>query len=293
MLRQQAARTGAPCQALNNKVAPRVARAGHTAVRINASTYALCASASSSSSSLRRSVGAAGQRAATRRQVVVRASSAGSPFRKKDTRLVLEDGSVWHGFGFGAQGTQIGEVVFNTSITGYQEIMTDPSYKGQFVVFTHPHIGNVGINEGACGPRAPRPAQRTCLGAAARAFSSVCSNAGRRRLAAPSAPPHRLGSDTVLPCHILQHAWAPPCHLKAAVHEFPPPSHAQTRVCPPMLALARMQTPPLRNNTSRHANPPRRHTDDMESSKCHLGAIIIRDLSIVVSNYRSVKTLDT
>ena len=42
----------------------------------------------------------------------------------------------------------MGEVVFNTSLTGYQEILTDPSYKGQFVVFTYPHIGNVGINEG-------------------------------------------------------------------------------------------------------------------------------------------------
>lgn len=44
----------------------------------------------------------------------------------------------------------VGEVVFNTSLTGYQEILTDPSYKGQFVVFTYPHIGNVGINEGEC-----------------------------------------------------------------------------------------------------------------------------------------------
>ncbi|KAI7841584.1 hypothetical protein COHA_004754 [Chlorella ohadii] len=63
-------------------------------------------------------------------------------------RLVLEDGSVWHGFAFGHTGTEVGEVVFNTSLTGYQEILTDPSYKGQFVVFTYPHIGNVGINAG-------------------------------------------------------------------------------------------------------------------------------------------------
>ncbi|KAK9806878.1 hypothetical protein WJX72_005945 [[Myrmecia] bisecta] len=70
------------------------------------------------------------------------------PWKKSDARLVLEDGSVWHGKSFGATGTEIGEVVFNTSITGYQEILTDPSYKGQFVVFTHPHIGNVGINLG-------------------------------------------------------------------------------------------------------------------------------------------------
>lgn len=71
-----------------------------------------------------------------------------SPWKPKTTRLVLEDGSIWHGAGFGARGTHIAEVVFNTSMTGYQEIMTDPSYKGQFVCFTHPHIGNVGVNKG-------------------------------------------------------------------------------------------------------------------------------------------------
>lgn len=91
----------------------------------------------------------------------------------------MEDGSVWQGTAFGATGTEVGEVVFNTSITGYQEIMTDPSYKGQFVCFTHPHIGNVGVNDA-----------------------------------------------------------------------------------------------------------------DEESEKCHLGAIIVRDVSIVVSNYRSVMSLD-
>mmetsp|Transcript_28395 Transcript_28395/g.62406 ORF Transcript_28395/g.62406 Transcript_28395/m.62406 type:complete len:456 (+) Transcript_28395:140-1507(+) len=110
--------------------------------------------------------------------VSVRAEAA-KPWKKKDARLVLEDGSVWHGVAFGAKGTEIGEVVFNTSLSGYQEIMTDPSYKGQFVAFTCPHIGNVGIN-----------------------------------------------------------------------------------------------------------------ADDMESSKCHLGAIIVRDLSLAVSNYRSRMTLD-
>ena len=75
-------------------------------------------------------------------------SSATAPWVKADARLVLADGSVWRGRAFGATDTEIGEVVFNTSITGYEEIMTDPSYRGQFVVFTHPHIGNVGINIG-------------------------------------------------------------------------------------------------------------------------------------------------
>ena len=65
---------------------------------------------------------------------------------------MLEDGSVWPGTAFGATGTEIGEVVFNTSMSGYEEIMTDPSYKGQFVSFTCPHIGNVGINLGELMP---------------------------------------------------------------------------------------------------------------------------------------------
>lgn len=59
---------------------------------------------------------------------------------------MLADGSVWKGTAFGARGTATGEVVFNTSLTGYQEILTDPSYAGQFVCFTCPHIGNVGTN---------------------------------------------------------------------------------------------------------------------------------------------------
>jgi len=60
--------------------------------------------------------------------------------------LALEDGSVYPGEGFGAQATACGEVCFNTSMTGYQEILTDPSYKGQIVTMTYPHIGNYGIN---------------------------------------------------------------------------------------------------------------------------------------------------
>ena len=60
--------------------------------------------------------------------------------------LVLSDGSVFKGRGFGAAVTNVGEVCFNTSMTGYQEIMTDPSYAGQIITFTFPHIGNVGAN---------------------------------------------------------------------------------------------------------------------------------------------------
>ncbi|CAH9130707.1 unnamed protein product [Cuscuta epithymum] len=68
------------------------------------------------------------------------------PWKVADARLVLEDGSIWRAKSFGASGTQVGEVVFNTSLTGYQEIITDPSYAGQFVLMTNPHIGNTGVN---------------------------------------------------------------------------------------------------------------------------------------------------
>src|SRR6185503_5470214 len=60
--------------------------------------------------------------------------------------LVLADGSAIWGRGFGAEGEAVGEVCFNTAMTGYQEIMTDPSYASQIVTFTFPHIGNVGAN---------------------------------------------------------------------------------------------------------------------------------------------------
>jgi carbamoyl-phosphate synthase small subunit len=61
--------------------------------------------------------------------------------------LVLADGTVFRGRGIGAEGAAVGELCFNTSITGYQEILTDPSYAGQVVCFTFPHIGNVGAND--------------------------------------------------------------------------------------------------------------------------------------------------
>src|SRR5262249_10821887 len=82
---------------------------------------------------------------------------------KVSALLVLADGTVFEGCGFGATGRAVGEVCFNTAMTGYQEILTDPSYAGQIITFTFPHIGNVGTNEddietvhmaatqGACG----------------------------------------------------------------------------------------------------------------------------------------------
>src|SRR3977135_1745614 len=69
--------------------------------------------------------------------------------------LALEDGRVFRGKGDGAKGECYGEVVFNTSITGYQEIFTDPSYSGQIVILTNPQIGNYGANEDDSESRKP------------------------------------------------------------------------------------------------------------------------------------------
>ncbi|KAF8096310.1 hypothetical protein N665_0312s0004 [Sinapis alba] len=68
------------------------------------------------------------------------------PWNTYNARLVLEDGSIWPAKSFGAPGTRVAELVFNTSLTGYQEILTDPSYAGQFVLMTNPQIGNTGVN---------------------------------------------------------------------------------------------------------------------------------------------------
>ena len=65
---------------------------------------------------------------------------------KPTALLVLADGTVLEGFGLGATGSAVGEVCFNTAMTGYEEILTDPSYAGQIITFTFPHIGNVGTN---------------------------------------------------------------------------------------------------------------------------------------------------
>src|SRR5579859_8005205 len=85
--------------------------------------------------------------------------------------LALEDGRVFRGKGYGAKGECYGEVVFNTSITGYQEIFTDPSYSGQIVVLTNPEIGNYGTNHD--DNEATRP---WIEGLIVREFSKVSSN---------------------------------------------------------------------------------------------------------------------
>ena len=66
---------------------------------------------------------------------------------RKPAVLVLEDGSQFRGEAIGAEGHTVGEVVFNTAMTGYQEILTDPSYRRQIVTLTYPHIGNTGVNQ--------------------------------------------------------------------------------------------------------------------------------------------------
>lgn len=86
-------------------------------------------------------------------------------------KLALEDGTVFTGRGFGAAGTSEGEVVFNTSMTGYQEILTDPSYKGQIVTMTYPLIGNYGVNRQDIESKRPQVA-----GFIARELPPVYSN---------------------------------------------------------------------------------------------------------------------
>ena len=85
--------------------------------------------------------------------------------------LALADGTLWPGVPFGARGERTGEVVFNTSLTGYQEILTDPSYHGQIVVMSQPHIGNYGTN-----PEDDESARAWAAGLVVRAASPTVSN---------------------------------------------------------------------------------------------------------------------
>jgi len=75
-------------------------------------------------------------------------STSGAPDNASAV-IVLADGTVFYGHGVGAETAKVGEVCFNTSITGYQEILTDPSYAGEIITFTFPHIGNIGTNNDA------------------------------------------------------------------------------------------------------------------------------------------------
>jgi carbamoyl-phosphate synthase small subunit len=99
--------------------------------------------------------------------------------------LVLADGSTYHGFSWGARGTAIAEVVFNTGMTGYQEVLTDPSYRGQIVTFTYPELGNTGVN-----PEDEESSQPHVRGVIAR---NICQR------------PSNWRSQGSLPDYLLQH----------------------------------------------------------------------------------------
>ena len=122
--------------------------------------------------------------------------------------LALEDGRVFRGKGYGAKGECSGEVVFNTSITGYQEIFTDPSYAGQIVVLTNPEIGNYGTNpedneadaslhRGADRARVFQSQLQLALAAGHRRVHGAVQDSGarRHRHARPGAPPARQRRD--------------------------------------------------------------------------------------------------
>ncbi|HVZ71652.1 MAG TPA: glutamine-hydrolyzing carbamoyl-phosphate synthase small subunit [Polyangia bacterium] len=85
--------------------------------------------------------------------------------------LAMEDGTIYRGFGFGAESEGAGEIVFNTAITGYQEVITDPSYRGQIVTMTAPEIGNVGVN-----PVDFESSRAWCAGFVVRDLSPAVSN---------------------------------------------------------------------------------------------------------------------
>lgn len=87
--------------------------------------------------------------------------STPKPPKNASAVIVLSDGSVFYGQGIGAQTKTVGEICFNTSMTGYQEILTDPSYAGQIITFTFPHIGNVGMNDEDI--ETINPAARGCI----------------------------------------------------------------------------------------------------------------------------------
>jgi carbamoyl-phosphate synthase small subunit len=109
--------------------------------------------------------------------------------RQHTTLLLLEDGTVFRGYNFGAAGETCGEVVFNTSITGYQEILTDPSYAGQIVVMTYPEIGNYGINYEDSESQQPFAA-----GFVVREYSEVVSNWRARRSLGDFLADHQIVS---------------------------------------------------------------------------------------------------
>jgi carbamoyl-phosphate synthase small subunit len=115
--------------------------------------------------------------------------------KKTPALLAMEDGTIYRGWGFGAAADSAGEIVFNTAMTGYQEVLTDPSYRGQIITMTAPEIGNVGVN--AVDFESSRP---WCAGFVARELSAAVSNwradSDLDRLLAAHAIPGITGIDT-------------------------------------------------------------------------------------------------
>jgi carbamoyl-phosphate synthase small subunit len=129
-----------------------------------------------------------------------------------DAILALEDGTIFKGKSFGAAGERFGEVVFNTSMTGYQEILTDPSYKGQIVTMTYPLIGNYGVNDEDAESRQP-----FAEGFVVKEYSKIASNWRSRQSLGDYLVQHNIvaveGIDTrALTLHIRQSG-----ELKAAL----------------------------------------------------------------------------
>ncbi len=123
--------------------------------------------------------------------------------KRKPALLALADGSIFRGTSIGAEGVSTGEVVFNTALTGYQEILTDPSYCEQIVTLTYPHIGNVG-----CNPEDEESDRVWCRGLIIRDLPLLASNFPQRRrfillLAAPQC------------CWLGRHRHSPP-HARTA-----------------------------------------------------------------------------
>jgi carbamoyl-phosphate synthase small subunit len=115
--------------------------------------------------------------------------------------LALEDGRIFTGLGLGATGECQGEVVFNTSLTGYQEIATDPSYSGQIVVLTNPQIGNYGTNQ------ADNESARPYIeGLIVREFSAISSNWRSEPVFRPGSRRDRYAHPGSPPAHPRRHA---------------------------------------------------------------------------------------
>ena len=127
-----------------------------------------------------------GEARPVRRKIDVRTGSTTAT-----AALALADGTVFRGRGLGARGEAVGEICFNTAMSGYQEILTDPSYAGQIITFTFPHIGNVGTNEDDLEAGTPRRAGWCCAPTSPSPPTGVrpsISNAGSRGTASSASP---------------------------------------------------------------------------------------------------------